>query len=50
MNAAVLATRIISLSDPEVAERYNTWREGLGQKIVKANADLREIHYDFKTN
>ena len=50
MNAAVLATRIISLSDPEVAERYNTWREGLGQKIVKAIADLREIHYDFKTN
>lgn len=50
MNAAVLATRIISLCDQEVAERYNAWREGLGQKIVKANADLREIHYDFKTN
>lgn len=50
MNAAVLATRIIALSDTETASRYNAWREGLGQKIVKANADLREIHYDFKTN
>ena len=50
MNAAVLATRILALTDGEVATRYNTWREGLGQKIVKANADLREVHYDFKTN
>lgn len=50
MNAAVLATRILALTDGEIATRYNAWREGLGQKIVKANADLREVHYDFKTN
>lgn len=50
MNAAVLATRILALADGEIATRYNAWREGLGQKIVKANADLREVHYDFKTN
>lgn len=50
MNAAVLATRILAITDGEIATRYNAWREGLGQKIVKANADLREVHYDFKTN
>ena len=50
MNAAVLATRILALTDGEIVTRYNAWREGLGQKIVKANADLREVHYDFKTN
>lgn len=50
MNAAVLATRILALTDGEIATSYNAWREGLGQKIVKANADLREVHYDFKTN
>ena len=50
MNAAVLATRIIALTDKDVADRYNTWRDGLGKKIVKANQDLKEIKYDFKVN
>ena len=45
-----LGARILALTDGEIATRYNAWREGLGQKIVKANADLREVHYDFKTN
>jgi len=50
MNAAVLATRILALADDAVAARYNEWRSALGAKIVKANADLHEIKYDFKTN
>ena len=50
MNAAVLATRILALSDESVANRYDAWRDGLGKKIVKANEDLREIKYDFKVN
>lgn len=50
MNAAVLATRILSLADENLATRYNAWRSNLGKKIVKANADLQEIAYDFKTN
>lgn len=50
MNAAVLAARILSLSDAGLSARYDAWRNALGQKIVKANADLREIKYDFKTN
>ena len=50
MNAAVLATRILALADESLATRYNAWRSNLGKKIVKANADLQEIAYDFNTN
>lgn len=51
MNAAVLAVRILSLTDPDLAARYQTWTEGLNQKILKANADLAQIaDYKFKTN
>lgn len=50
MNAAVLAVRILSLADTELSARYNTWRAALGQEIVKANAELAAVTYDFKTN
>lgn len=48
--AAVLAVRILAISDTALAARYDAWRADLGKKIVKANADLSEITYDFKTN
>ena len=50
MNAAVLAVQILSLSDNELHKRFTAYRESLKDKIVKANADLREIKYKFKTN
>ena len=50
MNAAVLAVRILSLADKNLAARYDAWRADLGKKIVKANAELHDIKYDFKTN
>ncbi|MDE6263505.1 MAG: 5-(carboxyamino)imidazole ribonucleotide mutase [Paramuribaculum sp.] len=50
MNAAVLAVQILSLSDKELHKRFTAYRESLKDKIVKANADLREIKYKFKTN
>lgn len=50
MNAAVLAVRILALSDAALAERYDMWRLDLGKKIVKANAELAEIRYEYKTN
>ena len=50
MNAAVLAVRILALSDAALAERYDMWRLDLGKKIVKANAELAEIKYEYKTN
>ena len=50
MNAAVLAVRMLALTDNEIAERQEKYRNSLRQKIVKANADLAEIKYTFKTN
>lgn len=50
LNAAITAVQIIALSDPELAARFDTYRENLAGKIVKANADLKEVTYKFKTN
>lgn len=51
MNAAVLAVRMLALSDEALAKRYAAWCDNLNQKILKANADLAEIKdYKFKVN
>ncbi|MBD5230043.1 MAG: 5-(carboxyamino)imidazole ribonucleotide mutase [Bacteroidales bacterium] len=50
MNAAVLATQMIALTDADVAARFAAYRAGLKEKIVKANAELAKIEYKFKTN
>ncbi|WP_299269883.1 5-(carboxyamino)imidazole ribonucleotide mutase [uncultured Prevotella sp.] len=50
MNAAILACEMISLCDPEVAKKMEDYKASLGAKIEKANRDLAEIKYDFKTN
>ena len=50
MNAAVMAVQILSLSDEALAKRFDAYRESLKEKIVKANKDLTEIKYNFKTN
>ncbi|MBD5230609.1 MAG: 5-(carboxyamino)imidazole ribonucleotide mutase [Muribaculaceae bacterium] len=50
LNAAVLASQIIALSDDAVRERVHDYKQGLTAKIVKANADLAEVKYNFKTN
>lgn len=50
-NAGILAAQIIALTDSKVADRLDTWRNTLSQKIVKASQDLAQINdYKFKTN
>ena len=49
-NAAILAAEMLALSNEAVAQRLVAYKEGLKQKIVKANADLAEVKYQFKTN
>ncbi|MBQ0028877.1 MAG: 5-(carboxyamino)imidazole ribonucleotide mutase [Bacteroidales bacterium] len=49
-NAAILAVEMIALSDKDVAARLAEYKGGLKEKIVKANADLKEVSYKFKTN
>ena len=50
LNAAILATQILSLSDERLAEKSQAYKAALAGKIVKANADLKELKYKFKTN
>lgn len=50
LNAGILAVQILALSDPEISKRFDQYRSGLVAKIVKANQELREIKYKFKTN
>lgn len=50
LNAAVLATQMLALSDNAIAARFADYRSRLSDKIVKANADLKEVTYKFKTN
>jgi len=50
MNAAILAVQILSVGDPELAEKFVEYKKNLAQKIVKANKELAEIKYDYKCN
>ncbi|MCC8071886.1 MAG: 5-(carboxyamino)imidazole ribonucleotide mutase [Bacteroidales bacterium] len=50
LNAAIMAVQILSLSDDALAARFDKYKAGLADKIVKANEALAEVKYDFKTN
>lgn len=49
-NSALLAVEMLALSDKKIAGRLYEFKKGLADKIVKANADLAEVKYKFKTN
>ena len=50
-NAAILAAEMLALADADLASRLEAYKEGLKQKIVKANAELAEVKtWKFKTN
>lgn len=49
-NAGILAAQMLGVGDPGVFKATVEYKEGLKQKIVKANMDLEEIKYDYKTN
>lgn len=48
LNAAILATQILALSDPGIAERFAAYRNQLSAKIVKANEELKKENYKYK--
>lgn len=50
LNAAILAAEMLALSDEALALRLKEYKEGLKNKIVKANAELAEVKYKFKVN
>ena len=49
-NAAILALEMLALNDEPLAERLAAYKEGLKEKIVKANEDLSQVQCSFKTN
>ena len=50
MNAGILAVQILSVADTDLAARFVEYKKNLAKKIVKANEELAEIKYDYKTN
>lgn len=50
LNAAILAAQILAVGDEEIAAKVVGYKENLKKKIAKANEELKEIHYKFKTN
>ena len=50
LNAAILAVEMLSLADEELAARLASYKENLKKKIEKANEELKELKYEYKTN
>ena len=49
-NAAILAAQMLAISDTKLADRLADYKDGLKQKIVKANEELASVQFKFKTN
>ena len=50
MNAAILAVQMLALADEELAGKQAAYKENLKLKIEKANEELKEVKYAYKTN
>lgn len=49
-NAGILAAQIMAIADKELAGKLASFKESLKNKIVKANEDLKNVNYEYKTN
>lgn len=50
MNAAILAVQMLALGDETLASAFADYKERLKEKIAKANEELKELKYEYKTN
>ncbi|MBQ9201202.1 MAG: 5-(carboxyamino)imidazole ribonucleotide mutase [Bacteroidales bacterium] len=50
MNAAMLAVEMLALADSGLAARLADYKEGLKNKVTKADKALREISYPYKVD
>ena len=50
LNAAILAAQILAQSDKEIARKVVDYKEGLKNKIVKANEELKQVQFKFKVD
>ncbi len=49
-NAAILAAEILAVGDDELLEQIIAFKDDLARKIEKANKELKEVHFKYKTN
>ena len=50
LNAAILAAQILSVADEKLQSKLADYKENLKKKIVKANEELKDVKFNFKTN
>ncbi len=48
LNAAILATQILSTDNEEIHDKIMTYKQNLKKKIIKANEDLSGHDYKFR--
>jgi 5-(carboxyamino)imidazole ribonucleotide mutase len=49
-NAGILAAQILATGDEAILKKIVKYKENLKKKIIKANEELRNVKYNFKTN
>lgn len=49
-NAGILAAQILATGDEQVMRKMEAFKSSLESKIVKANEELKEVKFKFKTN
>lgn len=49
-NAGILAAQILGTGDREIMDKIVQFKKSLASKIVKANEELKQVKYTFKTN
>lgn len=49
-NAAILAAQMLALSDDAIMKKVKNFKADLASRIAKANDELAEIKYKYKTN
>ena len=49
-NAAIFAVQVLAQSDSDLFIKFEKFKADLAGKIAKANAELKEVKYKFKTN
>lgn len=50
MNAAILAVQILAAADADLQNRFAEYKEGLKNKIVKADKELQALSYEYKVS
>ena len=49
-NAGILATQILATSDNDVMEKVKKFKAKLGEKVLKAKDEIKNIKYDYKVD